>query len=207
MVVSTKYKQVCRLQLYGDDDLYSNNSNSVYSLPVSTGVINSKRLRFNLNNSLSHIQLSNNARCIVEMCNIPSLTNWNGKNVIVRLGCATRDIVLDTKKFLNGNPILLSYALSSTANAPNILFNCSEFFYNINVPSNFLQVGYIDLELECPTATSAVTLTGSTPPLSTFYINLVIVDEDLEKTKDNILAPLINYDINTNNYNRGKLYN
>jgi hypothetical protein len=24
---------VCRLQLYGDDDLYFNNSNSVYSLP------------------------------------------------------------------------------------------------------------------------------------------------------------------------------
>ena len=43
--------------------------------------------------------------------------------------------------------------------------------------------------------------------LSSFYINLVIVDEDLEQTKDNILAPIINYDINTNNYNRGKLYN
>ena len=33
MVIATKYKQVCRLQLYGDDDLYSNNSNSVYTLP------------------------------------------------------------------------------------------------------------------------------------------------------------------------------
>jgi hypothetical protein len=208
MVIATKYKQVCRLQLYGDDDLYSNNSNSVYSIP-SAGVINCKKMRFNLNNSLSHIQLSNNARCVVEMCNIPSITNWAGKNVIIRLGCATRDIVLDSKKFLNGNPIILSYALSSTANAPNILFNCSEFFYNINIPSNFLQVGYIDLELECPTASSAVTLIGpgSAPPLATFYINFVIVDEDLEQTKDNTLAPQINYDLNTNNFNRGKLYN
>jgi hypothetical protein len=344
MVISTKYKQVCRLQLYGDDDLYFNNSNSVYSLPgpilgitlgnggsgytvaptiivsggggynasatctisgnavngititnygngyttlptitftqqvlnysnlvggtgyttapnisfiggvgsgaaatanVSLGVVTSititnggsytspptmvftptnggsgasATVNLNtaatatavgciINNNLSHIQLSNNARCVLEMCNIPSLTNWAGKSVIVRLGCATRDTVLDTKKFLNGNPILLSYALSSTANAPNILFNCSEFFYNINVPSNFLQLGYIDLELECPTSTTAVTLIGAQPPLNTFYINLVIVDEDLEQTKDNILAPEINYNQNTNNYNRGKLYN
>ncbi len=78
------------------------------------------------------------------MCNIPSINNWAGKTLIVRLGCATRDIVLDTKKVLNGNPILLSYALSTTNNAPNILFNCSEFSYNINVPSNFLQLGYVD---------------------------------------------------------------
>ena len=109
--------------------------------------------------------------------------------------------------FLLGNPILLSYALSSTANAPNILFNCSEFFYNINVPSNFLATGYIDLELECPTATSAVTLIGISPPLATFYINLVIVDEDLEQTKDNVLAPQIDYNRNTHNFNMGKLYN
>ncbi len=73
-----------------------------------------------------------------------------------------------------------------------MLFNCSEFFYNINVPSNFLQLGYIDLEVECPTATAAATLIGIQPPLNTFYINLVIVDEDLEQTKDNALAPQIN---------------
>ncbi len=48
---------------------------------------------------------------------------------------------------------------------------------------------------------------GAQPPLSTFYINLVIVDEDLEQTKDNILAPQINYNQNTSNFNRGKLYN
>ena len=61
---------------------------------------------------------------MVEMCNIPSINNWAGKTLIVRLGCATRDIVLDTKKVLNGNPILLSYALSTTNTAPNILVNC-----------------------------------------------------------------------------------
>ncbi len=48
-------------------------------------IVNSKRMRLGLNNSLPRIQLSNNARCIVEMCNIPSLANWAGKNVIIRL--------------------------------------------------------------------------------------------------------------------------
>ena len=88
-----------------------------------------------------------------------------------------------------------------------IITNLLQTTIHINVPGNFLQLGYIDLELECPTGTAAATLIGVQAPLSSFYINLVIVDEDLEKTKDNILAPLINYDINTNNYNRGKLYN
>ena len=101
----------------------------------------------------------------------------------------------------------MSYALSTTNNAPNILFNCSEFFYNINVPRNFLSTGYIDLELECPSATAAITLIGATPPLATFYINLIIVDEDLEQTKDNVLAPQIDYSKNTHNYNLGKIYN
>ncbi len=147
-----------------------------------------------LNNSLFHIQLSNNAPYVLEMYYIPNLTNWAGKSVIVRLGCATRDTVLDTKKFLNGNPIFLAYALSTTVNAPNILFNCSEFFYNVNVPPTFLQLGYVDLALECPTGTTAATLIVVQPPLSSFYINLVLVDEDLEQIIDNILAPQINYD-------------
>ncbi len=62
-------------------------------------IVHSKIMRFGLNNSLAHIQLSDNARCIVEMCNIPSIANWAGKNVIIRLGCATCDIVLGTKIF------------------------------------------------------------------------------------------------------------
>ena len=79
--------------------------NSIATANATGCLINSKKMRFNLNNSLSNIRLSNNARCIVEMCNVPSITNWAGKNIIIRLGCATRDCVLDTKKFLNGNPI------------------------------------------------------------------------------------------------------
>ena len=64
-------------------------------------------------------------------------------------------------------------------------------FYNINIRSNFLSNGYIDIELECPSLTSTATDFLTSSPLSNFYINLVIVDEDLERTYDTVLAPPI----------------
>ena len=76
--------------------------------------------------------------------------------------------------------------------------------YELDYPN---YIGYIDLELECPTATAAATLIGITPPLNTISINLVIIDEDLEQTKDNTLAPQINHNQNSSIFNRGKLYN
>ena len=100
------------------------------------------------------------------------------------------------QEILNGNPILISIATQSTVGATNVLYNASEFFYNINVPTNILSQGYIDMELECPSATANIDfLTGK--PLSTFFLNLIIVDEDAELTKDLTLAPPIDY----NNYN------
>jgi len=52
------------------------------------------------------------------------------------------------------------------------------------------------MELECPSAASNIDfITGK--PLSTFFINLIIVDEDPILTKDLILAPPIDY----NNHN------
>ena len=186
-----KYKQMCRLQIFGDDNI-NTTTNFTYSLN-NTAVINAIRLRFKLNSALADMRLSQNARCIVETCNVPSITNMTNKYVILRLVTSTQDKVCDTKKFLAGNPILMSMALSGTANANNILYNASEFFYNINVPPTFLQQSYIDVELECPsqTTTSIDFLTSS--PLSTLFINLVIVDEDPELTTDTILAPPIDF--------------
>ena len=136
------------------------------------------RMRFDLKGTLSNMTLSHNARAIVEMACVPSLTNMSGKTVIVRLVTSTQDKVCDTKKFLNGNPILFCMPVSGTVGALNTLFNATEFFYNINIPPNFLTTGYIDLELECPSqTTTAIDYTGTN--LSTFYVNLVIIDEEI----------------------------
>ena len=157
---------------------------------------NGKRMRFALNNSLNDLKLSQTARCVVESCNIPSITNLAGKYVSVRIATSSQDKTCDTKKFLNGNPILLSMATQSTVNSPNIIYNASEFFYNVNVPYNLFSNGYLDLELECPTATANIDFITN-KPLSTFFLNLIIIDEDPQLTKDLTLAPPIDY----RNYN------
>jgi len=133
------------------------------------------------------------------MACIPSFNYAAGQTAIFRLVTPTQDKVFDTKKFLNGNPILFSMPLSSTANTLNTLYNCTEFFYNINIPSNFLSNGYIDAELEIPGQQGIAVDFITNNPLKNLYINLVIVDEDLELTNDTILAPPIdmkNYNIN-----------
>ena len=148
-----KYKTVCRVGIYGDDDV---NTSTSTQYAVGGNYTNSKRMRFTLNNSLNDLKLSQTARCILESCNIPSITHLAGKYVSVRIATSSQDKTSDTKKFLNGNPILLSMATQSTVNSPNIIYNASEFFYNVNVPSNLFSNGYLDLELECPTATANI---------------------------------------------------
>jgi hypothetical protein len=157
---------------------------------------NAKRMRFTLNNALNDLNLFQNARCVVETCNIPSITHLAGRYALLRLVTSTQDKTYDTKKLLNGNPILLSLATSATANANNSIYNSSEFFYNTNVPNNIFSQGYIELESECPSAAANIDFLTN-KPLSAFYISLVIVDIDPELTKDLTLAPPIDY----NNYN------
>ena len=188
-----KYKTLCRVQIFGDDDM-NTGTNTQYA--TGGNLINAKRMRFPLNNALNDLKLSQNARCVVETCNIPSITNLAGKYVLLRMVTSTQDKTCDTKKFLNGNPILVSMATQSIVGSTNVLYNASEFFYNINVPTNIFSQGYIDIELEVPSATTNIDfLTGK--PLNTFFINLIVVDEDPILTKDLTLAPPIDY----NNYN------
>jgi hypothetical protein len=115
-----------------------------------------------------------------------------GKYILLRLCVSSQDKTCDTKKFLNGNPILVSMATNATLGSTNVLYNCSEFFYNINVPTNILSQGYIDMELEVPAASANIDFLTS-KPLNTLFVNLIIVDEDMEVTKDLTLAPPIEY--------------
>jgi hypothetical protein len=50
--------------------------------------------------------------------------------------------------------------------------------------------------LECPSAAANINFIAN-KPLSTFFLNLIIVDEDMQITKDLTLAPPIDY----KNYN------
>ena len=177
--------------LNGIDDLLRVNTTSLYSCN-NNGIINSKLMRFTLNNSLNDVNLSQNAKCILEACHIPNITNLTNNLVYVRLVASSETKTYDTTKGLNGNPIIL------TAQSGSTIFNSHDMFNSFHVSSNFLQKGYIEIEVEAVNAVTNVGfLTGSIFDL--FFISLIIIDEDVELTKDLTLAPPIDY--NTYNVN------
>ena len=184
-----KYKQVCRLILNGTNDLLKSSTSSQYSCTNST-ITNSKLMRFTLNSSLNHVKLSQNARCMLEACHIPNITNLTNQLVYVRLVASSETKTYDTTKNLNGNPVIL------TLQSGIVVYNNNDMFNSFHVSSNFLTKGLIEIELEAPTAVQNIGFfTGSI--LTLFFITLVIIDEDVELTKDLTLAPPIDY----NNYN------
>ena len=181
----TKYKTRVKMVCTGDDDLFGSNTASTYKTTGST-YTNGKTIRFNLNGAFNDVTLSHNARCIMEACYVPTITGISNY-ILVRLGCSTNDKALDTKTFNKGFPVIATFKGTDTT-----ILNCSEFFYNLNVPSNFLQNGYIDVQLESPVVTSNIDFITGTP-LNKFFISLIIVDEDDEQTQDETLAPKVEY--------------
>ncbi len=69
-------------------------------------------------------------------------------------------------------------------------------FNSFHASSNFLEKGYIEIELECITAGANINYITS-GQLLFFFISLIIIDEDPELTSDLTLAPPVDY----NNYN------
>ena len=188
-----KYKEVVRLQFFGDDNIYDN-ARFQYST-VNTSVINAIRMRFDLRGNLGSVILSKNARIVVESVYIPALTNATTRIAVLRLVTSTEDKTFDSKKGINGNPILLCLGLSGSANALTNFNNGHDMFYSLNIPSNFLSKGFIEMELEIPSQTSlSIAFVNN---LSTFSLTLIIIEVDPELTLDNTLAPPIDY----NNYN------
>ena len=97
---NVKYKQVCRLTLHGSDDLLISSATSQYSCN-NNNITNSKRMRFSLNNSLNDVMLSQNAKCILERCSIPTITNLTNNLTYVRLVTSSETKTYDTTKGLN----------------------------------------------------------------------------------------------------------
>ncbi len=76
---------------------------------------------------------------------------------------SSQDKTFDTSKNLNGNPIILSTIVHSNSVSPNVIYNSTDFFYSLNVASNFLEKGFIELESECITTTQNIDfITGQT---------------------------------------------
>ena len=183
----TKYKTRAKVVLTGDDDLFANNAGSVYKT-TGSAYTNNKTIRFNLNGAFNDVKLSQNCRCIMEACYMPAITGITNY-ILVRLGTSTNDKALDTKTFIRGNPVIAVFK-----GTDQTILNCSEFFYNLNVPSNFLQNGFIDVQIESPVVTSNIDFFTSSP-LNKFFISLIVIDEDDEETQDESLAAKVEYKI------------
>jgi hypothetical protein len=179
----TVHKNFVKISVFGDDDIWATNSNSVYR--VDTSLNNCKRMRFNFNGCLNDVHLSKNARLILESLFIPTITNLSNY-INIRVVTSTEDTNLDTNKFNTGNPILI------TTRANTMVYNNSEYFCNINVPNTFLSQGYIEIELECPVVTTAVDFTTS-GSLRPFFMTFVIIDQDEEESQDPNIAQTIDY--------------
>ena len=179
----TVHKNIVKISVFGIDDIWLSNENSVYR--VDTSLTNSKRMRFNFNGCLNSVKLSKNARLILESLFIPTITNLSNY-INIRVVTSTEDTNLDSGKLNTGNPILV------TTRANTMVYNNSELFCNINVPSTFLSQGYIEIELECPFVTAAVDFTTS-GSLRPFFMTFVIVDQDEEETKDSNIAQTVEY--------------
>ena len=189
-----KYKEVVRLQLFGDDNIY-NTAQYQYST-VNTSIINGTRMRFDLRGNLGDVILSKNARVVVESSCIQGISNMTSRIALVRLITSTEDKVFDSKKGINGNPILFCLGIAAAGGTMTLLSNGYDMFYSLNIPSNFLSKGFIEMELEFPSqTTAAINFLGNA--LQQFYLSLIIVDVDHELTLDNTLAP----PFDSNNYN------
>ena len=179
----TVHKNFVKISVFGDDDTWVSNVNSVYRIDGTLN--NCKRMRFNFNGSLNNVKLSKNARLILESLFIPTITNLVNY-INVRIVTSTEDTNLDSGKFSTGNPILI------TTRTNTMVYNNSELFCNINVPSTFLSQGYIEIELESPVVTAAVDFTTSSS-LKPFYMTFVIIDQDEEESQDPNIAQTVEY--------------
>ena len=179
----TVHKNLVKIAVFGDDDIWATNSNSVYR--VDTSLNNCKRMRFNFNGCLNSVKLSKNARLILESLFIPTITNLSNY-INIRVVTSTEDTNLDSGKLNTGNPILI------TTRANTMVYNNSEYFCNINVPSTFLSQGFIEIELESPIVTAAVDFTTS-GSLRPFYMTFVIIDQDEEESQDPNIAQTVEY--------------
>ena len=172
-----KYKQVQRMTFFGYDDVNIGNVSSLSTTSPQTVALNAvtgnrvtdtKTMRFNINR-LSGIQLSQNAKLVLESIYMPDLP-------VVRTGPATvRMNNLNTNSHdsqNNGFNTSLVYTTENTAQIFNNTF--PEILYNFSIDQNFFKNGFVELQVTYPENEIVVNM----DELSRFYISFVVYDID-----------------------------
>lgn len=172
-----KYKQVQRMTFFGYDDVNIGNVSSLSTTSPQTVALNAvtgnrvtdtKTMRFNINR-LSGIQLSQNAKLVLESIYMPDLP-------VVRTGPATvRMNNLNTNSHDSQNNGFNTSLVYTTENTAQIFYNTfPEILYNFSIDQNFFKNGFVELQVTYPENEIVVNM----DELSRFYISFVVYDID-----------------------------
>ena len=145
---------------------------------------NTKRLRFDLNQELQALKLADNADIYLEFVRMPALSVNSTCFKNLRLVGASNVNIFDSIQGTTGNPILF------TCESGNVATNyaiASTDYNKLPIPSNFLNKGYIEFEMETILNNNTAIFTAA--QLNEFIVRLVIEEPDNEITQDNNLGP------------------
>ena len=145
---------------------------------------NTKRLRFDLNQELQSLRLADNAELYLEYVRMPALSVNSTCFKNLRLVGASNVNIFDSIQGTTGNPILF------TCESGNVATNyaiASTDYNKLPIPSNFLNKGYIEFEMETILNNNTAIFTAA--QLNEFIVRLVIEEPDNEITQDNNLGP------------------
>ena len=191
MVKLFRYKQVARITLFGNDDILLNDVNSIYKTQLNGGFhtdeINTKSLKFKLSGNIQNLQLSNNAKLVVESAFLPDLFNYDPllqiftpvQISIGNISLRMKGINNDTFDSMGANANTL---ILNIHNGKNTFFNPSpDKLYNYTISSNFLRNGFLELELIYDIIPGQnIDLALQSRSLTFFQISFVIYDENEE---------------------------
>lgn len=173
-----RYKQVQRIALFGfDDELYDNDVSLFKKSEQSEDDIDhdTKLLRFDIHNYLHNVQLSQNAKLVIESLSVPDiiaggLLRQRAAPITIRMhNLNTRSY--DSEK--KGKSSTLIYSTDT----PDETFHNTypKMLYNFSIAQNFLQNACIELEITYPD------LNIEADDLRRFMITFVIYDMDEEE--------------------------
>ena len=177
-----RYKQVQRLTFFGYDDILKTDQTSFSKTSPTTVNVDydTKRLRFDIN-KIASIQLSQNARIVLESIYVPSVAGQNGvfrdAPVTVRMNNLSSNSYDSENEGYNTTLIYSCFITGQTfTNTSN------ELFHNFSIDQNFFKNGYIDLQITYPNQ-----LIGNDNDvfidiiLPKFYISFVVYDINEEE--------------------------
>ena len=143
--------------------------------------ISSSQSALSMIGNLDDVQLYNRALTQEQINNIYTNNSiyinsfGESQNVITRLCTSTNDNTTESINFNSRYPII---SVSRT-NEP--FYNSMKAYQSLNVPSNFLQKGYVELEIEYLNPSYDITTTE----FKNSNFSLVITDEDNKQVSNN----------------------